>query len=123
MATIDQAYNSMADINLWFKIRSGDDIMLADMPSIIPLRWSYFQSNWNFLKQNLIDDIGSNPNPDFFRQQIDDFSNFIESQLSSSSKINPFSDGKIFHRFYAVFDAINVDTINLTNQEQQILDS
>ncbi len=123
MATIDQAYNSMADVNLWFKIRTGDDIKLADVPSIIPLRWNYFQSNWKFLQPDLVKNLDSNPNPDFLKQQIDDFSSFIESQRSSASKINPFTDGKIFHRFYAVFDAINVDTINLTNQEQQILDS
>jgi len=122
MATINQAYNSIADVNLWLRARSGDDLVLADIPSIIPLRWSYFRDNWEFLKPNLLSNISQDPNPDFFNKQIEDFSKFIESQRTSM-KINPFQDAQTFYRFYAIFNNILIHAINLTNEEQRIITS
>jgi hypothetical protein len=116
------AYQAIADLNLWFKVRSGDDLTLADIPEIVPLRWPDFRDNWEFLKQGLIDKVADSANPDFLNDQIRSFSTFIESQRVSA-KINPFSDSITTNKFYAVFDNILVESINLSNQEEQIVQS
>lgn len=123
MSTISEAYSSIADVNLWLKTQSGDNLTLADIPTIIPLRWPYFRENWEFIKQGLIDSINRASDPDFFKQQIDDFTKFIQSQRSGSQKINPFQDMNTFHRFYAIFDNIEIESVNLTNEEQRIIES
>lgn len=118
MATsINTAYQSMADINLWLKTRTGDDLVLADIPSLIPLRWIYFRDSWDFLKPSLIRNLSSNTNPDFLNQQLNDFSDFIAAQRVGSQSINPFGDAKTFYRFYGIFDAVHINAINMTNEE------
>lgn len=122
MATINEAYKSIADVNLWLRSRGGDDLMLADIPSIIPLRWAYFRDSWEFIKPNIINNMPRDVDPDFLNQQIDDFSSFIESQRTSM-KINPFQDAQTFYRFYAIFNNVLIQSINLTNEEQRIITS
>lgn len=121
MATVDETYSSIADLNLWFKIRGGDSLTLADIPAIIPLRWIHFKRNWEFIKSTI--NLKSSSNPDLLLKQIEDFSKFIESQRNVSLKINPFSDGITFHRFYSIFDSQFINNINLTNEEQNIIDN
>lgn len=120
MATINEAYNSIADVNLWLRVRGGDDLVLSDIPSIIPLRWTYFRDNWEFIKPDLINNMSDDVDPDFFNKQIYDFSNFIESQRTTA-KINPFQDAQTFYRFYAIFNNVKIENINLTNEEQRII--
>lgn len=122
MATINEAYNSIADVNLWLKLTSGDNLVLADIPSIIPLRWTFFKQDWEFFKPALIDKAALDSNPDFLLDQVKDFSAFIEAQRDSAQRINPFQDGTIFHRYYAIFNNIGIDSINLTNEENRIID-
>jgi hypothetical protein len=121
MATINDAYSSIADVNFWLKLKSGDDLVLADVPVIVPLRWSYFKDSWEFIKPDIIDGLKFDPNPDFLNDQINDFSQFIESQRVGSQKINPFQDSIIFHKYYAIFNNVNIESINLTNEESRIL--
>ena len=68
MASLNNASQAMADVNLWFKLRDGDDLSLADVPSILPLRWPYFRDNWNFLLSNLKSQVKTSTNPDFFNR-------------------------------------------------------
>lgn len=123
MADSTKAFQGSADLSLWFKVRGGDDLMLSDMPQIIPLRWPYFRDNWEFIKQDLINKINKYPDPDFFNDQINDFSDFIDKQRHSSKNINPFSDGVIYNRYYAIFDNVLIQAINLTNEEQRLIDA
>lgn len=120
MSTLNQAYQSIADVNLWLRSRGGDNLVLADIPSIIPLRWAYFRDNWDFIKPNLLLNMSGDIDPDFFKEQIDDFSDFIESQRNTT-KINPFQDSQTFYRFYAIFNNVLIQGINLTNEEQRIV--
>jgi hypothetical protein len=123
MATVNEAYKSIADVNLWLKTRSGDDLTLADVPSIIPLRWAYFRDSWEFIRPAIIDSMKFNANPDFLNEQINDFTKFITAQRTGTSKINPFQDAKTFYRFYTIFDNVQIEAINLTNEEYRILNS
>jgi hypothetical protein len=118
MATIAQAYQSTANINLWFKLQSGDQLVLTDVPSIIPLRWTYFSQNWNSMLPVLQAKIASYEFSDLFAQQLIDFTNFINGQRNNASIINPLSDSSALYKFYTVFDNIAITSINLTNQEQ-----
>ena len=44
-----------------------------------------------------------------------------EFQRTASKKINPFSDGTIFHKYYSIFDNIAVENIQLTSDEESII--
>ena len=121
MATLSQAYQSIANMNLWLKVRSGDNPLLSDIPTIIPLRWTYFRDNWEFLKSGVQDKVSAYFDPDFLNQQIIDFTSFIEAQRYSSSTLNPFSDSVTFNKFYAIFDNIAIDDISLTNEEKDLV--
>jgi hypothetical protein len=121
MATISKAYSSIADVNLWLKSQSNDELFLADIPSIIPLRWTYLRDNWNFIKKELTDLASTSADPDLYKDQINSFSDFIDFQRNSKAKINPFSDLKNFYRFYLVFENISINSIDLTNEESNII--
>lgn len=123
MAVIDAAYAAMADINMWLKLQSGDDIKLSDAPSIIPLRWPYFKNNWNFIKQDLQDRAYDYFDPDFLLSQVEEFSTFIDSQRNINGATNPLAGAEILHRFYAIFDSLNVNSVDMTNEEEQVLEA
>jgi len=123
MAESTKAFTGSSDLNLWLKIRSGDVLKLADMPEIIPLRWIYFRDNWEFLKADIVKLVPKYLDPDFLNDQINTFSDFITKQRTSSKQLNPFSDGIIFNRYYAIFDNIAIDAINLTNDETAIIEA
>ena len=123
MAESTKAFTGSSNLNLWYKIQGGDSLKLSDMPEIIPLRWTYFRDNWEFLKADIIKLIPSYGDPDFLNSQINEFSDFITKQRNSAKQINPFSDSVIYNRYYAIFDNINIDSINLTNDEQAIIDA
>jgi hypothetical protein len=120
-ATINDSYQAIADVNLWFKTRTGDDLMLSDIPSLIPLRWVYFRDNWDFIKQDIIKKVSNYTDPDFLNQQIIDFSKFIEAQRTVLTSTNPFASQKTFNQYYAIFDNTRIDAINLTNEEAALM--
>src|ERR1019366_6897662 len=103
MATLAQAYQSIANINLWFKLQTGDQLVLTDVPSIIPLRWTYFSQNWNIILPSLLAKVSSYTYPDLFQQQLGDFTTFVNAQRNNASIINPLSDASSLYRFYTVF--------------------
>lgn len=123
MAESTKAFSGSSNLNLWFKVRGGDTLKLSDLPEIIPLRWPYFRDNWEFIKADLVALVPSYIDPDFLNSQIKAFSDFITKQRTVSKQINPFSDSIIYNRYYAIFDNISVDSINLTNEEQRIIDA
>jgi hypothetical protein len=123
MINIDTVLQGSAKLNLWFKVNDGDDLTLADVPEIIPLRWSFFRDNWAFIQNNMQSRVRTADNPDFLNQQIIDFSDFIDKQRHMSSKINPFADKATFNRFYAIFDNSFISDIQLTKEEKQLVEA
>lgn len=121
MATITQAYQSIANVNLWLKLQTGDPLVLTDVPSIIPLRWTYFSQSWNMLLPKLKAKVAGYKFSDLYAQQLIDFTNFVNVQRNSATMVNPLSDASVLYRFFTVFDNINIKSINLTNQEQVLL--
>lgn len=113
----------MAQLNLWFKVQDSEPLKLVDIPSILPLRWTYFKLNWEFIKPTLIDLIPAYENPDLLSEQIEEFSLFIESQRTSTSKLNPFSDSIVLNRYYSIFDNIEIDSIALSSEEERLIEA
>ena len=120
MPTVGQVYQDIANINLWFKLQSGDQLTLADIPAIIPLRWTYFSQTWNQLLPNLLNQVSSYTYPDLFLQQLNALTNYIDIQRNSTI-INPFSGTSTLYQFYTVFDNIQIRSIQLSVQENTIL--
>lgn len=118
--TLDTAYSRLADLQLWFKAEDEDDLVLADVPAIIPLRWLYFKDNWDFFKSDLDDKVYDYFEPNLLRIHIANLNYFISSQRTSVT-LNPFSKRSILYEFYAVFDSMPINGLALTYEERKIL--
>jgi len=121
MQTVDKAFAVTADLNLWFKVRANDTLMLSDVPSIISGRWVYFRDQWNFFKQQLTDKIFTYQNPAVLEQHIEDMDRFIMSQ-KTSPVANPFSSSDILTKYYAVFDVIEINSIPVSQEENKVIE-
>lgn len=121
MSTLNEAYAAISNLNLWFKIQGGDVLKLVDMPSILPLRWSYFRDNWEYIRPGIENQVSGYSDPDFLKEQIIEFTDFIQSQRNNKARINPFSDAVVLNRFYTIFDSIRISTIRLLYEESRII--
>ena len=122
MATLSQAYQNASSISLWFKINSGDNLSLADVPTIIPMRWQYFKDNWDGLYITLKRNVSSYSNPDLYNAQLEEFTQFVNIQRTNSNPaFNPLSTADTFYQFYTVFDNILINSISPTSKEQTII--
>lgn len=116
-------YQPLANLSLWFKIKAGDSLTLADIPKIIPLRWPYFRDNYSFIKKQLEPFIEKYSDPDQLQQQIEALEDFILEQKSSAFKnVNPFLDKSTFYRFYSVFDNLLIDALPISEEERRVID-
>lgn len=115
-------YRDVADLQLWFKTQNGDALVMSDIPDILAIRYPQFRDKWNFLREQIDPLIVGYKDPDFLKEQLDDFTAFIDSQKTSTSSVNPFEDRDVFHRFFAVFDVFLINLIPISNDEQVIID-
>lgn len=124
MANISSStYKAIADLTLYLKVQNGEDLRLSDIPRLITLRWTYFRDNW---ETSIRDDVEvaleSYNEPNFLQTKIDEFNDFIETQRASTKKVNPLGDTTTQFRFYPIFDTLQINNVELTNQEQDIVD-
>lgn len=118
----EKSLDSMSDLNLWYKIKNNEPLSLTDVPEIIRLRWSYFKDNWEFIKLDYVDAISTYSNPNQLKLQIETFSDFVTAQRVSNNNRNPFDNGDILFRFFAIFDTTLINNINLAYEEQKAVD-
>lgn len=118
-----ETFQSSANLSLWFKLRSGAPLNLADVPEIIPLRWTYFRDNWATLRRRFVRTAESSFNPDYYRTVLEDFDVFIDQQRLETTKNNPFSGSEIYYRFYPIFDSFLIEQVGLTNDERTLLNN
>jgi len=111
------------NLNLWYKLKNNEPLTLADIPEIIRLRWNYFRDNWEFIQEGYIDLIDDYPDPDHFRNEIELFDEFVKSQRTSGSKRNPFDNQDILFRFFTIFDNTLINSVNLTFEEQTVVNN
>jgi hypothetical protein len=114
-------FEAISRLRLWSKLRNSDELDMADFPEIISLRWQFFRSDWEFVKDSLKENLDSATFPEQLRDQIERLSRLIEIQRNSvNQNINPFLSSDIFNRYYVVWDNISLNIINLTKQETAI---
>lgn len=119
----ENAIDAENRLSLWYKLQEKEALTLADIPEIIRLRWNYFRDNWESVREEYVDSIAIYPEPDRLRNQIALFDDFVESQRTSSANRNPFDNEDVVFRFFTIFDNTQINSINLTFEEQQILDN
>lgn len=117
-----EAFQSSANLSLWFKVRSGDPLTLADVPEIIPLRWTFFRDKWPQLHPEFLQSSDSYSDPDYFRAVLQDMDGFVKQQRLKPSVNNPFSGSEIYYRFFPVFDSVLVDSVSTTREEDEIIE-
>ena len=120
--TDSEVYQNLADLNLWMKITGGDSLTLNDIPDLLPLRWNEFRDNWSYIRRNIKIPANFTGNVDLLNSQINDFTDFIETQKTIKGNINPFSNKSIFYKYYSVFGVIPIDIIPLSIKEKTIVD-
>jgi hypothetical protein len=119
-----QAFNSLAELKIWFRDQSGEKLKLSDVSDIISLRWTYFRDNWEFIRDSLVNKAELYEYPDRLITQVDSLGRFIERQRNSANKkINPFRKSTVLTDYYAVWENIDVSSIPITRQEQGLIDS
>jgi len=118
---MESSIDSLSELDLWTKLREGFPLTLADVPELIRLRWNYFRDNWGKIKSNYIELIPSYDNPDKLKQEINTFTEFVDSQRNSKNNKNPFDNKNIIYKFYTIFDNTRIDSINTTFEETVII--
>lgn len=119
----ENSLSSLSDLDFWYKVTSGEELYLSDVPEIIRLRWTYFKDNWEFLKEAYIANIELYTDPQLFKSHIESFTDFVASQRSTASTRNPFDNDTVVSRFYTIFDNTLVSSVRLSFEEQQIVDN
>jgi hypothetical protein len=123
MSIDSNVYRKLSDLTLFLKIQNDEEFFLSDVPRLVPLRWSHFRDNWEFFREDVRSRVNLSREPDYIESQIKDMDRFIEVQRSSVKKINPFSSEAVLFRFYGVFDNVPVNSIETTNNEQEIVEA
>lgn len=123
MASITEvAYDRLADLQLWYKIQDDSVLKLSDIPTLIPLRWSYFRDRWEFFKPDLDSRISAYFEPDMLRSHIKLLDTFIKVQRTSPIP-NPFARRSILFKYYSVFDNMELTRLNISYEERLIIES
>jgi len=125
MATkIDIAFEELQRLKLWFKLQDNKPLYMSDIPELIPLRWIFFKENWDFLVADVTDKIEAYQDPDKFRSQLEEFTDFVVTQRTAgNANSNPFSDSSIFKRFYAVWDNLEIAIAQPSRVEEDLMQS
>lgn len=122
MALLTKAFTSLGNLKLWFNSKSGISPKLSDVPEIIPLRWTYFRDNWEFLLPTIESKVADYIYPDQLESQISDFNRFIQIQRNNQNKnINPFAKGSVLTDFYSIWENIEIASLPMTRQETDLL--
>ena len=118
---LQDAFKNLGELRIWFNDKSGIAPTLADMQEIIPLRWVYFRDNWEFILGPLTAKLDTYAYPDILETQIDSLSSLIRIQRHDANKrVNPFSRSGILNTYYTVWENIELTSIPLTKEENDI---
>ena len=124
MSALNTAFNSMLDMTLWFQVTQGTEFTLASIPAIAQSRWPWMRDSWESLKLEIIKNANSSSDPTTLLDQVNSFSTLVESQRSSINlNLNPLKNQANFQKFYLLFQSIFMNTLQLTSQEQRIIDN
>lgn len=122
MAVTD-VYPDISKLNLWLRNRSQEDLTMADIPELIPLRWPYFRDNWEFIQSGIVEKLSTFDNPSILQNQLRSFDTFIGIQRTAKTNINPFDNADVFYKNYFIFDSVPINSTPISNEEQTIIDN
>jgi len=124
MAAMNDAFNSLSDLSLWYQVSQGDDLTLASIPSIAQLRWPYLRDNWEQIKADLIKSASTSLDPATLLSQINSFSALVDSQRSSVNlNNNPLRTQTVFQQYYLMFTMISISDLQLTSEEAKTINA
>lgn len=122
MALIDKAFSSIGNLKLWYNSKSGISLKMCDVPEIIPLRWTYFRDNWEFLLPIVKAKMEGYSYPDQLETELNNFTRFIQVQRNNMNKnINPFAKSSILPDFYSIWENIEITSLQTTRQENDLI--
>ena len=119
----ENSLSGLSQLDLWYRVDNDNQLFLSDITGLIRLRWPYFRDNWEIIKASYISQIADYSDVQLLKTQIDNFTNFINSQRNSNSNKNPFDNSDIISRFYSIFDITPIDVIALSYEESLIVDN
>lgn len=119
----ENSLSALSELDLWYKVTSGEELYLSDVPEIIRLRWPYFRDNWEKLKEGYLSSVPSYSDPQLLKTHIETFSEFVASQRNTAGTRSPFDNDTIIARFYSIFDSTLINSVSLSFEEQKILDN
>lgn len=122
MSQVNNGLLALGKLKFWFAIQEGSVVLFSHISDLIPLRWTYFRDNWNFVKQGLINSVDTYSDPDLLHKQIEAMDYLITiEQGNSKSKINPFLNSDTYSSFYAIWDSTPISSTPLTREEEEIV--
>jgi len=119
---VNEGFEALSRFKLWVKINNGDALDMADFPELISLRWTFFRDNWEYLKDQVLQQIPDADYPDRLKHDIEAFSRLIEVQRSNTNRsVNPLARSSAFSKYYALWAATPIDVLPLNKQETKII--
>lgn len=123
MSAVNDAFNALSDLSLWYQVQQGDDLSLASIPSVAQLRWTYLRDNWEQIKSNLLKYAPTSQDSATLLDQINAFSALVDSQRSMINKNNnPLRSQSVFQQYYLMFTRISISDLPLSMEEKKIID-
>jgi len=116
------AFTHMADLKLWFKDREGQNLTMADMPDLIPIRWKVFSDQWNEIADGVRARSVNYTFPDQLLQQLKNITETIE-QAQHNNILNPFSKSNAYSKYFLVWDNIDIAAVPINLRESGMIEA
>jgi len=123
MSAVSRAYEAYADLNLWIKIQSGDTLTIADVPALIPLRFSYIIQNWSTYRPTIFQRLSESPDSSRMLGELDLFDKFVAFSLTQpQAAVSLALNKSLLTRYYTVIDQMYINDLPSSNKEDGIVD-
>ena len=123
MSILSDTYAVLSDLNLWMKVKSSDDITLADIPAIIKLRISYIIENWQLIRKKILDKRSSYSDPERLIFELDKFNDQVKVFITRPNSLTSINEDILLSKYYTVFDSMSISDLLISPQEETIIES
>lgn len=128
MANTTPNYPSLAnvthDLTVYMKLQQNLPLTLADLTKVAQGRWSFFQTNWDFIKRTYlakINALADGPVKVSAQAAYIAFDTLIFDNRSSLQ--NPLTNPSNLRKFHDLFDQIGIDDLKPTQQETVLINN
>jgi hypothetical protein len=123
MSAISDAYKSLSDLNLWMKIKSGDNIVLSDIPALIKLRIKYIVQDWELIKKKIIDSQAAYSDPARLQYELSKFDDQVKTFRVRQDALDLTSETALLSQYFTVFDSLAISDLSISPQETSLIES